>query len=187
MSKETENQEKHPEPANQVEVKRADTTDLERVVDGADVSYDTLSKVKDLRSKVKDIRTKKGPYGRIEKRELLQEATCELIKAEKAYIVSEAKKATKLIDTERMAWMITLQKAWVAFLRKTGTETIVDKHSFVQELMGYSSAKRREVESKTDISQKQKDRFLDIIDKDEDGMIAQVEKMADDIINAQPN
>ena len=117
MSKETENQKKPPERANQVEVKRAETTDLDKTMDGADVSYDLVSKIKELRIKVKGIRTK-TPYGRIERRELLQEATSELLKAEKEYIVSEVEKAQELIKKERKAWMINLQKAWTKFLQK---------------------------------------------------------------------
>lgn len=181
MSKETENQEKHPEPTNQVEVKRAETTDLDKAMEGADVSYDLVDRIKELRFKVKDIRTK-GPYNRIERRELLQEATSELIKAEKEYITSEVAKSQELIKRERKAWMINLQKAWIKFLQKTGTEAMIDQQNFAQEWMRYSYSRRQEVESLTDISQKQKDRLLGIIDKDEDRMITEIEQMADTII-----
>jgi len=56
MAKEVENQKKPPEATTQVEVKRAETKDLDKVMDGADVSYDLVSKIKELRFKVKDIR-----------------------------------------------------------------------------------------------------------------------------------
>lgn len=181
MSEESKNQENPPEPANQVEVKRAETTDLDKVMDGADVSYDLVDRIKELRFKVKDIRTK-APYGRIERRELLQEATSELLKAEKEYIVSEVAKSQELIKKERTAWMINLQKAWTKFLQKTGTEAMIDKQNFAQEWMRYSHSKRQEIESLTDISQKQKDRLLGIVDKDEDSMITEIEQMADAII-----
>ena len=181
MSKEVENQENPPEPANQVEVKRAGTRDLDKIMDEADVSYDLVSKIKELRFRIKDIKAK-APYGRIERRELLQEATSELIKAEKDYITSEVAKGQALIEKERKAWMINLQKAWIKFLRKTGVETVIDKQNFAQEWMRFSHSKRQEIDSSTDISQKQKDSLLAIVDKDEDNMITEIEQMADDII-----
>ena len=50
-----------------------------------------VDRIKELRFKVKDIRTK-TPYNRIERRELLQGASSELLKAEKEYIASEVAK-----------------------------------------------------------------------------------------------